>query len=60
VDFAANMHENSSRGLFIPIESFPDYPLGRLTDDRIASIKWGWDYLFAKSLTAYAETRRSK
>ncbi len=37
-----------------------DCLFGRLTDDRIASVKWGWDHLFAKSLKPYAEAKSSE
>jgi hypothetical protein len=33
-----------------------DSMIGRLTDERVATVKWGWDHLFAKSFKPYAET----
>ncbi|HUB23848.1 MAG TPA: SRPBCC domain-containing protein [Tepidisphaeraceae bacterium] len=35
-----------------------DSMFGRLTDERVATVKWGWDHLLAKSLKPYAETER--
>jgi uncharacterized protein YndB with AHSA1/START domain len=35
-----------------------DSMIGRLTDERIATVKWGWDHLFAKSFKPHAEAKR--
>jgi uncharacterized protein YndB with AHSA1/START domain len=37
-----------------------DSMFGRLTDERVASVKFGWEGLFAKSFKPFAEAKRPK